>query len=463
MDARRRLSRAVRRGHGRAGCGERAAARRRAVRRCSSWRPDSQTRDTRGAGGVGREIAQGLRRRSRRQIRRSDWRAWSKARRRRTASDRAWDCSSAARSASEFELVHAEYGSPDERPWLLFIHGTGSTTWGSFGELWSEARQPQLWRLRDLYGDRVLAFEHRTLTHSPLRNARDLLAELTRVIPGGAPLHIVTHSRGGLVGELLCRGEVTDEELDLFTPRCRSGGQPRGSPHADGAARRAAGADRSRSSGSCASPVRRSGTTLASGRLDRWLSVIGTLAGFLARQSARRHVRGPRRFRRRGDQGAHQSGDAAGPRGDDARLAVHQAGELAGRRRRRPPGGDRRRHRSGASGGRGSRCGSAIGSTKGTTTWSSTRRRCMAAPADAGAPSSAPTRPTPSTTSPTSRRQAAPNASDGRAGSDRTIRSGRIRAAAASRRSPIARAVPAGGRGRARRLRAARHHGQRAR
>jgi pimeloyl-ACP methyl ester carboxylesterase len=182
--------------------------------------------------------------------------------------------------SERFELFTPNTSSPDERPWLLFIHGTGSTTWGSFGELWSAARRPQLGRLRDLYGDRVLAFEHRTLTHSPLRNARDLLAELTRVIPDGAPLHVVTHSRGGLVGELLCRGEVTDEELDLFTPRSDREVDPE--DHRTLTELR--GVLQARSF-----PVQRLvrvacpalGTTLASGRLDRWLSVIGTLAGFL--------------------------------------------------------------------------------------------------------------------------------------------------------------------------------------
>jgi hypothetical protein len=82
-----------------------------------------------------------------------------------------------------------------------------------------------LWaHLHRAYPERVLAFEHRTLTVSPAGNAIDLLPSL----PKGIELHLVSHSRGGLVGELLGRGglrEATDDrdrppfddtELGLF-------------------------------------------------------------------------------------------------------------------------------------------------------------------------------------------------------------------------------------------------------
>jgi hypothetical protein len=179
-----------------------------------------------------------------------------------------------------FELTTPTTAAPDGRPWLLFIHGTGSSTWGSFGDLWSGARRDQLAALRANYGDRVLAFEHRSLSHSPLRNLSDLLAHLARVLPGGAPLHLVTHSRGGLVGELLCRDHIAAEELELFAPRDDRTVHP--DDHRTLSALRDALQTRW-------FPVQRFvrvacpalGTTLASGRLDRWLSVIGTLAGFV--------------------------------------------------------------------------------------------------------------------------------------------------------------------------------------
>jgi CHAT domain-containing protein/pimeloyl-ACP methyl ester carboxylesterase len=90
-------------------------------------------------------------------------------------------------------------------PLLVMIHGTGSSTGGSFDAL--QGASPAYWRnFEDRYGDRVLAFEHRTLSESPAENA----LQLARALPEGARLHIVTHSRGGLVGDLLCLDHFDD-------------------------------------------------------------------------------------------------------------------------------------------------------------------------------------------------------------------------------------------------------------
>ena len=93
-------------------------------------------------------------------------------------------------------------------PWLLFIHGTFSSTTRAFGGIWNDS--PASWqRLVSRYGDRIIALEHRTLTESPIQNALTAL----RGLPEEVNLHIVSHSRGGLVGELLCRGDRA-EALD---------------------------------------------------------------------------------------------------------------------------------------------------------------------------------------------------------------------------------------------------------
>ena len=55
------------------------------------------------------------------------------------------------------------------RPILVFLHGTGSTTAGSFGDLWTSTDDTAA-RLFDKYDDQVLAFQHRTLSHSPIEN-----------------------------------------------------------------------------------------------------------------------------------------------------------------------------------------------------------------------------------------------------------------------------------------------------
>jgi pimeloyl-ACP methyl ester carboxylesterase len=86
-----------------------------------------------------------------------------------------------------------------EGPLLVFVHGTGSNTAGSFQELQITSRT--YWHAFErTYGDRIYALEHRTLSQSPIENA----LALAEALPRGARLHLVTHSRGGLVGDLMC-------------------------------------------------------------------------------------------------------------------------------------------------------------------------------------------------------------------------------------------------------------------
>lgn len=99
-------------------------------------------------------------------------------------------------------------------PYLLFIHGTASSTLGSFGRLSVRhgfdvlklSTTPEWEQLQQRYNERVVAYEHRTLSRSPFENA----LQLAKTLPDGARLHLVTHSRGGLVGELLCLSQVKE-------------------------------------------------------------------------------------------------------------------------------------------------------------------------------------------------------------------------------------------------------------
>jgi hypothetical protein len=82
---------------------------------------------------------------------------------------------------------------------LLFIHGTFSSTAGSFGPLgatpWGRAF---LAAARAQY-DAVIGFDHATLSEDPRANAEDLLGRL-RALRGARPqLDVITYSRGGLV------------------------------------------------------------------------------------------------------------------------------------------------------------------------------------------------------------------------------------------------------------------------
>ena len=165
-------------------------------------------------------------------------------------------------------------------PALVFLHGTASTTTGSFGGLFGPEAQARWTALHDRYAGRVFALEHRTLSVSPFQNALDLM----KALPKGADLHLVSHSRGGLIGELLCRGFLdqrsepfTREEIALFD----AGGQAGLVTELGGLI----AAQRPRVSRfvRVACPAR--GTTLADERLDRWLSILTNLIGLIPRLS----------------------------------------------------------------------------------------------------------------------------------------------------------------------------------
>jgi tetratricopeptide (TPR) repeat protein len=196
-------------------------------------------------------------------------------------------------NSGKFALLPvAPVKAPADQPFLIFLHGTASSTWGSFGGLWSAARAQELEVLRQLYGDRVLAFEHATLSKSPIENASELAELVARLLPSGARLHLVSHSRGGLVGELLCRANV----VETMRPAPKNGGaNPDGLRAFTPAELQLFGehpaASRDLSKLDLALQRKRFrvdrfvrvacpalGTTLASGRLDRWLSVIGSVA-----------------------------------------------------------------------------------------------------------------------------------------------------------------------------------------
>ena len=96
------------------------------------------------------------------------------------------------------------------KPWLIFLHGTSSSTEGSFAEL----MQTPVWDfIHTNYSGQVLAFQHETLTKSPLQNVLDLVEQL----PQYAAIHLISHSRGGLVGDVLarfCNGNENNRGFD---------------------------------------------------------------------------------------------------------------------------------------------------------------------------------------------------------------------------------------------------------
>ncbi len=149
-------------------------------------------------------------------------------------------------------------------PLLVFVHGTFSNTASAFAKLWTLHPQ-RVAALFQHYGHRVYALDHPTLTLSPVANA----LALAQALPKGARLHLVTHSRGGLVAEVLARVAANPglkgEDLSAFSAGERSELAALG----DQLGRKGVRVERVVR---VACPAR--GTLLASKRLDAYLSVF---------------------------------------------------------------------------------------------------------------------------------------------------------------------------------------------
>lgn len=172
-----------------------------------------------------------------------------------------------------------------DKPLLIFLHGTASNTEGSFRHLWENRKAKGLLKRR--YDGTAFAFEHRTLTESPIRNVIDL----AKALPDNATVHLVSHSRGGLVGELLCLGQRCDgrapiesREIELLVRAAKK----KGNSDAEKLEKELKELnDTLKSLKSRHIKVERfvrvacpsRGSTLASERLDRWLSVVVNLIG----------------------------------------------------------------------------------------------------------------------------------------------------------------------------------------
>ena len=159
--------------------------------------------------------------------------------------------------------------SPSDAPYLLLIHGTFSSTDGTFHHLFTSREWIDLWHT---YDGRILGFNHRSLSQSPVDNALALINHL----PQGAKLHLISHSRGGLVGELLCIDAISADDLSCFDKAERASEIE--TLHKLSEQLLAKKLDVRRFV-RVACPTR--GTLLASQRLDRYLSVMLDLIGLI--------------------------------------------------------------------------------------------------------------------------------------------------------------------------------------
>jgi hypothetical protein len=90
-------------------------------------------------------------------------------------------------------------------PMLLLVHGIFSSVDGAFGKLRGSGAMQ---RLRSVYQNRIVGFDHWTVAKTPLENAAQLLS----LLPPGLDLDIMCHSRGGLVTRAML--EYPDPDLD---------------------------------------------------------------------------------------------------------------------------------------------------------------------------------------------------------------------------------------------------------
>ena len=155
--------------------------------------------------------------------------------------------------------------APDGGPLLVLVHGTFSNASGAFSKLWTEhpAKVQTLFRH---YGKRVYALDHATLGLSPIANA----LQLARALPANARVHLLTHSRGGLVAEVLARAcALPTTDLSPFDDTALADEREEIKELAAIAAEKSLRVDRIVR---VACPAR--GTLLASKRLDAYVSVF---------------------------------------------------------------------------------------------------------------------------------------------------------------------------------------------
>ncbi len=155
-----------------------------------------------------------------------------------------------------------------QAPILVLIHGTFVDTSHTFQKLWLHHRG-LVDQLFAHYGQAVYALDHPTLGASPISNARTLVEAL----PDGARLHLLTHSRGGLVAEVLARlagqGTVGASDLAFFSDAAYAAQRDELKALADLIKAKRVTVERVVR---VACPAR--GTLLASGRLDAYVSVL---------------------------------------------------------------------------------------------------------------------------------------------------------------------------------------------
>ncbi|MEO7175022.1 MAG: CHAT domain-containing protein [Saprospiraceae bacterium] len=114
----------------------------------------------------------------------------------------------------DFQLRRISKIAESTRPYFLFLHGTASSTKQSFGHI-TQSLDGLIWKeIQAKYPGQILAFEHETLTKSPLENVVDFM----KFLPADQliSLHIMSQSRGGMIGDLLAILDRRSQNMSFF-------------------------------------------------------------------------------------------------------------------------------------------------------------------------------------------------------------------------------------------------------
>jgi len=104
---------------------------------------------------------------------------------------------------ASFQLLPLKDGAILSGTVLLLLHGTLSSTKGSFGDMTTGG----MWEAIYSKYDHIIALEHHTISETPLKNARDVL----QALPPGLSVDILSQSRGGLIGDVLTRCDYRND------------------------------------------------------------------------------------------------------------------------------------------------------------------------------------------------------------------------------------------------------------
>jgi len=116
------------------------------------------------------------------------------------------------------QLSRQQWEALSGQPCLLLLHGIFGTSRGTFTGVLdgnpTQSLQSMIPALRAVYGSRILAFDHPTVSVGPQENAQQFLSRVPADLP--FTFDVLVHSRGGLVARCIAGGSGLDPQQVTF-------------------------------------------------------------------------------------------------------------------------------------------------------------------------------------------------------------------------------------------------------